>query len=150
MKKYNLSEIMKKAHRLVKGYGMSMSEALGKSWKMAKLEMLKSELFILNMKDISGGRTNVAAQAQIRKNNEAIERLQKEITKIKREIYPSEAKVEKIYRYTQEQIQKQRNVLKQFKEGSEIYKAIKESLESMEKPEIRTYIVIDENAYNVA
>jgi hypothetical protein len=154
MKKYNRTEIMKRAHTIRRIDGSNMSEALTKSWKLAKLEILKGELFLLNMKDISGGRTNAAAHSQIRANNEAIDRLQKEISVLKREIYPGETKVEKIYRYTEAQIEMQRKALSEFKEGGAVYQAIKESLISMEKslenPEIRTYIIIDENAYNAA
>lgn len=36
MKKYNLSQIMKRAWSLVKGFGMSISSALKKSWREAK------------------------------------------------------------------------------------------------------------------
>lgn len=52
MKKYNLSQIMKKAWSLVKGLGMTMSSALKEAWKEAKslkaqliskLEMLAAE-----------------------------------------------------------------------------------------------------------
>ena len=50
MKKYNLSAIMKRAWALVKGLGLSISEALRKSWKEAKtmeenlIEKLKANL----------------------------------------------------------------------------------------------------------
>lgn len=36
MKKYNLSEIMKRAWELVKGFGLAISEGLKKAWKEAK------------------------------------------------------------------------------------------------------------------
>ena len=63
--KYNKIEIMKKMHRLVKIYGINMSEALRKSWSMAKLEIAENELFLRNMKDINGGASNIIAQNQI-------------------------------------------------------------------------------------
>lgn len=39
MKKYNLSEIMKRAWEMVKDFGVTMSEALTKSWAIAKDSM---------------------------------------------------------------------------------------------------------------
>ena len=86
--KYNKTEIMKKANALRKAYGMSKSESLVKAWGMAKLAKLENELFILNMKDLSGGRTNIIAQNQIRANNAAIAELEAKIANLKNEIYP--------------------------------------------------------------
>ena len=44
MKKYNLSQIMKKAWSLVKGLGMTMSSALKEAWREAK--SLKAQLIV--------------------------------------------------------------------------------------------------------
>lgn len=49
--KYNVSEIMTKANKLRKAYGMSKSESLTKAWALAKLAKLEKESFYLEMKD---------------------------------------------------------------------------------------------------
>jgi outer membrane murein-binding lipoprotein Lpp len=66
-----------------------MREALVKSWKMAKLAILESELFLFNMKDLSGGRNNVVAQMQIIANNSKIDELNRKVNALKSEIYPT-------------------------------------------------------------
>lgn len=45
MKKYNLSNIMKRAWELVKKSGMTISSGLRKAWKEAKHTMIKFERF---------------------------------------------------------------------------------------------------------
>ena len=86
---YNRSEIMKKMHRLIKAYGMSKSEALTKAWRMAKLEILSGELFILNAYSPAGGASNIMAQNAIREHNTAVNALTSKISALKAEIYPT-------------------------------------------------------------
>ena len=71
-----------------------IAEALRISWKMARLAKIENELFILNMKDLSGGRNNIFAQNQIRENNKAIAEANRRIEALKREIYPTVTTVE--------------------------------------------------------
>lgn len=60
MKKYNLSNIMKKAWELVKKAGLNISSALKKSWEEAK-KMIGKKKFSSNEKVaiIENGETNV-------------------------------------------------------------------------------------------
>ena len=60
--------------------------ALRISHKMAKVERLEGELFMLNAKDLSGGRANTIAQNQIRENRKAIDGVQRRIDALKAEI----------------------------------------------------------------
>ena len=96
MKKYNLSEIMRKANSLNKNYKLSKSESLRKSWQFAKLEILENELFELNMKDISGGANNIIAQNEIRIHNAKIDSVQNKIADLKAQIFPTVTITEEI------------------------------------------------------
>jgi len=97
MKKTNPAKIMARAWEISRisaaKFGGRASEyideALRISWKMARLEVLENELFILNMKDVSGGRTNAAAQAQISANRRAIAETERRVDALKMEIYPT-------------------------------------------------------------
>ena len=57
------------------------------SWVLAKIENKENELFILNMSDLSGGKTNVIAQNQIMANRQAIAKIESEIANLKNSIY---------------------------------------------------------------
>ena len=145
MKKYNRTEIMRKAHSLRVSKNMNMSEALRKAWGLAKLEILESELFLLNMKDISGGRTNIAAQEQIRAKNARIAELSNQVNTLKAEIYPTRA-IETRRDYSQQDIEffarKLRNDPYMTNEQRAKYAVIVENGYIVE-----TVVGLDENAY---
>lgn len=151
MKKYNLSSIMKKANALRKAYGMNKSESLSKSWLMAKLEIAENELFVYEMKDLSGGKLNAVAQAQISKNREAMEELQSKISEIKTQLYPRITKVQKY-----DKLGSQRKIMmetlekieKRFGKDSENYYNMERKLE--DGYEVYTSEALDETAYNAA
>lgn len=50
-KRFNKSEIMKRAHTIHKESGASMSAALRKAWVEANIERIEDHRFLLNMKD---------------------------------------------------------------------------------------------------
>lgn len=153
MKKINRAEIFKKMHRLVKAYGMSKSEALTKAWKMAKLEIIENELFILNMKDLNGGRNNIAAQNQLCEQNRKIDELSKKVIELKEAIYPriTGSHEEKL---TSEQIDGIKWKINKIKNGDPYSpKGERERLEKMLAAGTVTITYenkLDLNAYNVA
>lgn len=64
MKKYNLSEIMKRAWELVKKAGMTISASLRKAWQEAKRTMKGSEKQIAWATDIVGTIQNIFHDAE--------------------------------------------------------------------------------------
>ena len=88
--KYNRVEIMSKMHRLINANGMSKSEALRKSWSIAKeIVNLEKELDNLNMYSPTGGATNAFAQMEIRNHRNAIAAVEAKIAALKNEIRPA-------------------------------------------------------------
>ena len=63
MKRYNLSEIMNRAHRFNKKGQYSWSECLKKSWKMAKFNVWMKEQAVINAE--AEKQADAAKQAQI-------------------------------------------------------------------------------------
>ena len=63
MKRYNLSEIMNKAHKFNKKGQYTWSECLKKAWKMAKFNVWMKEQAIINAE--AGKQEEAAKQAQI-------------------------------------------------------------------------------------
>jgi 2-polyprenyl-3-methyl-5-hydroxy-6-metoxy-1,4-benzoquinol methylase len=151
MKKYNRAEIFRKAWRLVKVYGMSMSAALRKSWQMARLEILENEYFLLNMKDLDGGRTNTAAQTQIRENNERLNELNKQIIALKQEIYPT-VRTEQKFKFMSIDFDKveskMKNIAYEFGTDDARYVELAKQLEQGYR--IDVYEKLDTNAYDAA
>jgi hypothetical protein len=80
---------MKKAHSLRINYSMNMSAALTKAWGMAKIEILETELFSLNMYSSIGGATNIIAQNEIKIHRNAVAVLESKISILKAEIFPT-------------------------------------------------------------
>jgi len=87
--KYNKSTIMNKAHSLRTNYNMNMSAALTKAWGMAKIEILEAELFALNMHSPTGGANNIFAQNEIRAHRNAAAEIERKISALKAQIFPT-------------------------------------------------------------
>ena len=165
MKKYNRVEIFKKMWRLVKNCNLSMSEALTKAWKMAKLEPLEAELFELNQKDLNGGKTNAVAQMMIMENNRRIDELHRQIAALKAEIYPTVTVTETVTKNTMTEAEKAA-MTKRMNEAKEImetaknyrdklgfetmYNSLKKQLADSNKVEVYTFERLDVNAYDAA
>ena len=94
--KINMSEVMNRAHRLIKIYKIEKSEALRISWGIAKIAIMKTELDELNEKEIYGGKKNIFAQSMINEKEKAKREINYEINIIKFEIYPKKIIEKKI------------------------------------------------------
>ena len=145
MKKFDRKAIFTKAWRLVRNYNMDMSTALIKSWKMAKLEILENEKFLLDMKDLSGGANNIVAQNQIRANNAAIDELRNKISTLEQEIYPT---IKETRTYLTNKGFQAKESMKLFKAGSSMYDELAKKVE--ENTRIQVCERLDTDAYNAA
>lgn len=95
--KYNLSEICSRAWSIAENSAVKfggkaseyIDESLRISWNMAKLAILEDEKFLLDMKDISGGKTNVFAQQEIAEYNKELNRVARAIEELQAAIYPT-------------------------------------------------------------
>lgn len=150
--KFNRKNIMTKANALRKAYGMNKSESLKKAWMMEKLSILNDELFVYEMKDLDGGKTNAIAQAQISKNREAMEELQAKISEIKNQLYPriiKTCKYDKLGSQRKIMMETLEKIEKRFGKDSENYYNMAQKLE--DGYEVYTSEALDEAAYaNVA
>lgn len=136
---YNLTAIMTKANNLCKIYGLSKSTALTKSWAMAKLDILKDELFFLKMKDLHN-------EADRRRVNE----LHNAINGMKAAIYPTVTKTGKEYKgYGEDEY---KSTIRYFERDGRTthprYLAAKAALEAGMVE--YTYETLDINAYSAA
>ena len=155
--KYNRVEIFNTAWRLAKNYNMDMSAALTKAWSMAKLEILKNELFGLNMYSPNGGANNIIAQNEIRIHEEKISAVKTKIDELKNRIYPKIAIVEEnaTVKFMKAAIIRNEAMLASITKESdrqEIIKSnddMKKQIEKLEK-ESAVYYQLDTNAYKAA
>lgn len=63
-----------------------ISESMRISWIIAKIENKESELFILRMSDLNGGKTNIFAQNQIIATRQEVAKIENEIANLKNSI----------------------------------------------------------------
>ena len=119
------------------------SEALKISWKMDRLAKLEDELFLLNMRE-TGGKYGVA---YARATYARIDEVQKQITALKADIYPTVRKEERYWNGSASRFQLE-NMLKSFKPGSEQHNYFANELEKGWR--ISVYDALDENAYSAA
>lgn len=164
MKKYDRKAIFSKMWSLTKNYNMNTSEALGKAWKMAKLEILENEYFLLKTKDLTGGKTNIVAQNMIREYREELDTLSQKVIALKKEIYPTVAITETIIENPMTEVEKE-IIIKRLTEAKKametanyrdklgyetIIQKLKTQIENSNKEKIYTSEKLDLNAYDAA